>query len=502
MTKHFQHFSRRRLLHAALAAASTWLLPVRAARAADIFEQHYDGVLGTSLDVTIHGVAPAQAASAAQAMLADIARLEQTLSTFRAGSELMQLNAKHATTAASADLLTVLHACQQWQERSAGKFSCRLGSILKIWDDAEKQQVLPERPVVREQARALATAKFEIDATQRKITLDPMLSLEPSGLAKGYIIDRALASLRAKLPTATALKVDIGGDASYWGAPPAQSHWQVAVADPIHTADNRNFMASLRLHSKAIAASGHHSRTRTISRHAYSHVFNPRDGWPIENGTAAVVVANDAMTADAIATVLSVLPMQEGLSWVDSLGDDIAALVIDADGRQLASAHWADYAAAPNAVTTTSGTAAPATLTLDFKLPAPSVAEYNRPYVAIWISDAAQNPLKNLLLLGENERWARENARWWRRVGRRNPQLLDGVARPTRGPGAYQVEWDGLDDFGKPVPVGDYLLHVEASRENGGSTYKSVPLVLGSSPPQQLQFAADGELGEINLQVN
>jgi thiamine biosynthesis lipoprotein len=141
-------------------------------------------------------------------------------------------------------------------------------------------------------------------------------------------------------------------------------------------------------------------------------------------------------------------------------------------------------------------------LTLDYVLPEFEVASYNRPYLAIWISDAAQLPRKNLLLLGENERWARENTRWWRRVGRRNPELLDGVARPTRGPGEYQLQWDGKDDFGADLPGGNYILHLEASRENGESSYQALPFVWGAEETMAQELPAGGELGVIRLEIS
>lgn len=488
------------VLAAALVLAATALFGAEE----NAYTQHREGVLGTSLDVTIHGASREQAAQALDAALAEIARLDKIFSTYRVDSELMQLNAARATNAASDELLDVLQACETWNAQTQGGFSCRLQPLQALWNEAEATQVIPERPVVRSLARTLNQAGLTLDAATRTVTLAEPLALDLSGIATGYIVDRALAVLRAQLPDDAAIKFDIGGDAVYRGAPPERSGWQVGVADPQALADNTGFLATLALKDKAVTASGHASRKRSIARRDFSYILAARDGWPIENGTSSVVVvdalaiADAALTADAVSTALATLALTEGIDWVNTL-DGVEALVIDASGHQLSSDGWSTLLASEaDAPAASAGT----TLTLDYTLPEFSVADYNRPYVAIWISDTEQKPLKTLLLLGETERWARENTRWWRRVGRRNPELLDGVARPTRAPGAYQLQWDGKDDFGVALPPGPYLLHVEASRENGGSTYRELPFSWGGTEVYEQETMPDGELGALHLRIS
>lgn len=472
------------------------------ANAADPLIQHYDGVLGTTLDITIYHDDEQAAQHAVDAAVAEIARLEQVLSNYRSDSELTRLNESHRAENASADLLAVMQHCAHWQERTQGKFSCRLGALQTLWRDAEKAQVVPDRAAVRAQARVISQASIETNVASASISMGDSISVDPNGLATGYIVDKALLLLRQQLPRAQAIKLDIGGDAVYWGTPPDQAGWRVGVTDPRNPADGAGMLATLQLTSKAVTASGHVNRKRTISRREFSHILQARDGWPVESGTASVVVADNALLADAVSTTLAVQSLSEGIDWVNTL-EGVEALVIDSGGRQLGSDGWEALLAA-DAVDVIPGAEATASdrFMLEYALPEFDVASYNRPYVAIWITDTAQNARKNLLLLGDNERWARENARWWRRVGRRNPELIDGVARPTRAPGQYQLEWDGRDDFGKPLSEGFYELHVEASREAGGSSYQKIPFTWGRGDEQIVEVPADGELGSIKLQIS
>jgi len=109
-------------------------------------------------------------------------------------------------------------------------------------------------------------------------------------------------------------------------------------------------------------------------------------------------------------------------------------------------------------------------------------------------------PIKNLILLGGEQRWAGSNSRWWRYAGRRSTVEKINVTRPTRGPGEYQLVWDGLDDSGTLLQPGDYLLHVEASREHGGHSYRNVRFSFteGTQTMEQEQF---GEVGAFKVTV-
>ena len=140
-------------------------------------------------------------------------------------------------------------------------------------------------------------------------------------------------------------------------------------------------------------------------------------------------------------------------------------------------------------------------INLSYQIPALDVDKYERPYLAIWLTDKKQKPIRNLLLLGENERWAKKNSRWWRRVGRRNPELLDILARSTRRPGVYQLAWDGLDDFGQPVAEQPMILHVEAAREHGEHDYQKVALSLNQEQ-KNINLPVKGELGAVEITLS
>ena len=456
--------------------------------------EHYEGVLGTSMDITVYAPDETIITSAIENALSNIAGLEEMLTTYQDDSVLMQLNASRSTDSAPAALIDVISACEDWFVQTEGNFSCRLGEVVDFWDAAEAAQEVPSRRDLSPIARNANRAELLIEPEQGRIQLGDGIKLDPSGLAKGYIIDRAMDELKT-IAGVTAIKVDIGGDASYWGIPPDSEGWEVMVANPESLADNGDFITSLSLNSKAIATSGHTSRKRQILMREFSHIFTPQTGWPVFSGLYAVVIAEDAMTADALATTLSALSIADALAIVEAL-PGIEALLVDEGGAQRNSSGWNQYLSEELLLLSS----ADFKLTLDYSIPSQGGRGYERPYVAIWVSNMRNQPIKNLILYGGEQRWAGSNQRWWRYVGRRSTVERINVTRPTRGPGEYQLVWDGRDDSGTLLQAGDYLLHVEASREHGGHSYKNIKFSFaeGSQVIEQAQF---GEVGAFKVTV-
>lgn len=134
--------------------------------------------------------------------------------------------------------------------------------------------------------------------------------------------------------------------------------------------------------------------------------------------------------------------------------------------------------------------------TVTVTIPRLGVAEYHRPYVAIWVEPASGGAARTLAVWyavnkrgGEpGSKWLAELRAWWRKGGRSMALPLDGVSGATRAPGQYQV----------PLPAdlapGRYVLSVEAARETGGRELVSVPIAI---PAASARAAGSRELGAV-----
>lgn len=478
-----------------LGAGAAALMGVQA-QAASARQFHADHVLGTSFDMSVTAASEAEAWLAMSAARMEIDRLDKILSMWRTDSEIAALNNAPNMTVSS-DLYEVIAASEYWRARTGGAFDARLGAVEAAWRNSD--DAAPADLIALANA---AQAAPRLDGATRAIMRPDGVTFAPDGVAKGYVIDRALEAARRIAPQAESMTINLGGDIRVSGAPQ-----RIGVADPANLSDNAAPLMTLLLKDCAIATSGRGARDITIGGKAYAHTFTPASGAPVGHVMSASVVAPRAADADALATAFNVMAPDEAIALADSM-PGVEALIATADGALHHSSGWSNLLAADDGearfVQTQAAAAGPAwpanfQLDIQYQIPTISAPDYKKPYVIMWITDANRQVVKTLLMLGERPQWQDDNYIWWRRVGRFNENLVSQISRPTRAPGRYNIVWDGTNDAGQRVGQGQYTLHIEATREHGGHSYVSAPLTLGGAPVSA-STPADAEIGAATAQ--
>ncbi|QHE86705.1 DUF2271 domain-containing protein [Hydrogenophaga sp. BPS33] len=148
-----------------------------------------------------------------------------------------------------------------------------------------------------------------------------------------------------------------------------------------------------------------------------------------------------------------------------------------------------------------------ADLALKVEIPRLAVAEYHRPYVAIWIEKPDQSFAGNLavwydikLRNNEGTKWLKDMRAWWRKSGRELNMPVDGLSGATRAPGEHALQFNDSSALGKLAP-GEYQLVLEAAREVGGREQVKVPFVWPPKAAATAQAKGEHELGAISVTV-
>ena len=149
-----------------------------------------------------------------------------------------------------------------------------------------------------------------------------------------------------------------------------------------------------------------------------------------------------------------------------------------------------------------------ADLELSLEIPRLTVAEYHRPYVAVWIENPDKTAVKTLavwydvkLKNNEGQKWLKDMRPWWRRAGRDMSLPADGVSAATRAPGKHQVVFKGgAAPLGK-LPAGQYNLVVEAAREVGGVEVLRAPFQWPPKARATSSAQGSSELGAMSVTV-
>jgi thiamine biosynthesis lipoprotein len=262
--------------------------------------------MGTEARIVLYAPDSASAEAGAAAAFERIAELDRALSDYRGDSEISQLAARAGSEpmSASADLLGVLRASLALAEETGGAFDPTVGPVTRLWRRARRLGELPDPDSLRDARALVAWRNVEVDTVAGTVRLaQPGMSLDLGGIAKGFGVDEALAVLRSR-GLGRAL-ISLGGEIVAGDAPPGESAWPVQVenADPS--------IASIALANVAVSSSGDTEQFLERDGVRYSHVIDPRSGQALTHRVAATVIARDALTADALATAVTLLESEE-----------------------------------------------------------------------------------------------------------------------------------------------------------------------------------------------
>ena len=279
----------------------------------ELVEEH----MGTSFRVVVFAAREADGWQAASAALDRVRALDERLSDYAPESELSRLSASAGSGASvpcSDDLWNVLLAGQAVAEATGGAFDVTAGPLVRQWRRGARQHELPDPEDLERAMASVGWTLLRLEPEARTAQLlAPDMRLDLGGIAKGYALDEAVAVLEAA-GIESAL-VDGGGDIALLGHPPGEPGWSLALQSPF---EDEPPLACL-LAGGAVATSGPAYRGSDIDGVRYSHLIDPRTGEALTRSATVSVRAPDAMTADAVASAISVLGAQEGLAWVETL---------------------------------------------------------------------------------------------------------------------------------------------------------------------------------------
>jgi thiamine biosynthesis lipoprotein ApbE len=482
-----------RLLRA-IAVLLFCIVATGAVPAARDFEFRHENVLGTSLELRILADTEAAARLAEDRSLAEIDRLAAVFSGYDPSSEFRRWQQTVGAPAkVSPELFELLRASEQWTERSHGAFDPRVQALTELWSRCARLDRLPTTDELALTKSIMARPAWQLsEATGTAVHLTPC-PLSLNSIGKGYIIGRAATAALDRAHGIRGVMLNIGGDVRVIG----DVARTVGIAPPIGDSEGARPIACVQVSDRSVATSGSSQRGFRIRGQWYSHIFDPRAGQPADRVVGATVIAQQAADANALATTLNVLPVEEGLRLTASV-PGVACLLVTADGQVKKSAQWSNFERPLLALNNTPVAADPLPrdskpaaesawgdkfeMRVNFETSSPDgdARRYRRPYVAVWVEDKDGLTVRTLALWlmtrQPGPRWHPDLKRWYkddqvRRLAD-DTDLVDTVSRATRPPGKYTVSWDGKDDHGKPASPGTYTVFIEAAREHG--TYQII----------------------------
>lgn len=387
---------------------------------------------------------------------------------------------------------SAIHQCEVWHHKSEGKFTCRNGKLKDYWHQYVASKVDLERREARKIARSARVAKVEMTDESSSVVFDAQMKWDLSDIAQAIAFDRIVEFLKeAGFRT---FRLSVGQINGYYSE--------------ANSAEQKTGKSAAKIwqHNIDAAPSANSSTLKLINKVSYelkpwsqsvvegsneTGVLSHNDGWPTSL-FATHTLSDSALNAVMIGYLGATIPSRKLLDLIDGSKQHHVAL-IDKNGRVFRSSGFEQFME--------TNTNELIKLAIHVKLPRFDIADYQGPYVTVWLTDNKNKLIRNLLIRGTDESWLKDLRTWWRKIGRKDDTLIDAMSGATDKYNPIDILWDGFDQYGKKVMQDDLILHVEAAREHGERTYKRLPFNISALNDTNVQMKGDGELGDIQVEL-
>jgi len=281
--------------------------------------------MGSPCELKFYCQSKEYAQNIADKVIADVQRIESRYSRYREDSVLSKIN-KVAELGGAIEVdeetLALLNYADTCYQQSGGLFDITSGVLRKAWDF--KSKMTPKQENINKILKSVGWKKIQIEGKTIKFTV-PKMQLDFGGIGKEYAVDRASTICRQQ--GIQHGLVNLGGDIKVIGPHLDGQPWVVGVSHPRKAGE---LLTSLEVFSGAVASSGDYERCIVINGRRYSHVLNPKTGWPVSELASVTVVANQCVIAGSACTI-AMLMEKQGKRWLKTLG--LQYIWVDREGR-------------------------------------------------------------------------------------------------------------------------------------------------------------------------
>ena len=246
----------------------------------------------------------------------EVRRLDDLLSNYKPRSEwsLVNREAGSGPVRVGLELFSLVEACLRYSRSSDGAFDITVGPLVRTWGFFRGSGRLPHRAEIR---TALAKVGYRnVILNRDNLTIQfarPGVEMDPGGIGKGYAVDRIVEVLRSR--GISSAMVSAGGSSIYGiGAPPGEKGWSVKIR---HPKDPEKNVGEVTLNNSSMATSGTSEKFFVSGGQLYSHIFDPRTGYPATGMLSVSVLAPKAIDSEAWTKPMFIL----GRDWASRHAD-------------------------------------------------------------------------------------------------------------------------------------------------------------------------------------
>ena len=271
-----------------------------------------------------------------QSRLVDI---NQSMSTYLPESEISRFNRWREAEkefAISDDFKQVMLVGVRLFELTQGAWDATVEPLIVLWGFGRQKRNsrIPSTMEIQAKLRQVGFDNIRISEKGALTKLKPSITLDLASIAKGFGVDQIARLLIEN--DFTDFLVEIGGEVYAAGRRKDGNAWKIGINTPLKDAALNQVYKVVRVKNKACATSGDYRIFFEAAGKRYSHVIDPRTGYPVDNGVVSVsIVADNCTFADGLATAVMVAGVTKGMALIDSLEDVEGLIVVRENGGGL-----------------------------------------------------------------------------------------------------------------------------------------------------------------------
>jgi len=256
--------------------------------------------MGTTFSVVLHGERRDRMEAAANAAFDELQRLNNLLSIYRPESQWSRINRSAAQSPAPvpAEVFRLISRCVRYNRQSQGTFDITVGPLMRAWGFWKGRGRLPGREEIAAALAKTGSRLMRLDKASRTVGFDIQgMEINPGGIGKGYAVDRMVKILRRK-GIGRALVMASSSTIYGLGTPPGEARgWKVEISNP--TRPRRDVATEVYLKDMSLSTSGGYAQRFQAGGRSYSHIMDPRTGYPARGMLLVSVAAPRAIDSEA-----------------------------------------------------------------------------------------------------------------------------------------------------------------------------------------------------------
>lgn len=265
--------------------------------------------------------------------------INKSMSTFSRESEITRFNTfdSEEKFAVSYDFLQVMNIARKIYGLSEGAWDGTVYPLVELWGFGSKERKgdVPDKKEIEKILMNVGFDKIEISESGYLAKRNPSVALDLASIAKGYGVDEIADVIRKE--GIDNFLVEIGGEVYASGLRKDGGYWRVGINRPDKGALFDEVYKTVMLKNKALATSGDYRNYFEKDNAVYTHVLDPKTGYPVTNGIVSVsVIADNCTFADGLATAIMVMGHKKGLELADKIqGIECFIVVKEKDGKYI-----------------------------------------------------------------------------------------------------------------------------------------------------------------------